>query len=69
MWWAKRKIMFNSWDKTIFPLPFTRIVFFYEPPLFVPPDATDEQMETMRAALTDQLNQMHKQAQEYFGER
>jgi lysophospholipid acyltransferase (LPLAT)-like uncharacterized protein len=66
MWWAKRKIMFNSWDKTLLPLPFTRIVFFYEPPIFVPPDATNEQLEQMRAGLTDQLNRMHKEAREYF---
>lgn len=66
MWWAKRKIMFNSWDKTLLPLPFTRIVFFYEPPIFVPPDVDDEQMERIREDLTDQLNRMHKQAQEYF---
>lgn len=66
MWWAKRKIMFNSWDKTLLPLPFTRIVFFYEPPIFVPPDATNEQLEEMRAGLTDQLNRMHKEAREYF---
>lgn len=68
MWWAKRKIMFNSWDKGILPLPFTQIVFYYEPPICVPPDASDEQMERARADLTDQLNRMHKQAREYFGE-
>jgi len=66
MWWAKRKITFNSWDKTLLPLPFTRIIFFYESPIFVLPDATDEQMERMRADLTDQLNRMHRQAEEYF---
>ena len=69
MWWAKRKIIFNSWDKTVLPLPFTRIVFFYEPPIFVPPEATREQMENMRAELTEQLNRMHTQAREYFDEK
>ncbi len=67
MWWAKRKIMFKSWDKTLLPLPFTRIVFFYEPPIFVPADASKEQMEKIRTDLTDQLNRMHRQAREYFG--
>lgn len=66
IWWARRKIIFNSWDKTLLPLPFTRIIFFYEPPIFVPADATEEQLEKMRADLTDQLNRMHKQAREYF---
>ena len=68
MWWAKRKIMFNSWDKTLLPLPFTRIVFHYEPPIFVPADASREQMEKARVDLTNQLNRMHRQAREYFGE-
>jgi lysophospholipid acyltransferase (LPLAT)-like uncharacterized protein len=68
MWWAKRKIMFNSWDKTLLPLPFTRIVFFYETPIFVPRDASDERVEEIRAELTGRLNEMHKRAREYFGE-
>jgi hypothetical protein len=68
MWWAKRKIMFKSWDKTLLPLPFTRIVFFYEPPIYVSPNATNEEMERIRADLTDQLNRMHLQARRYFNE-
>lgn len=68
MVWAKQKILFKSWDKTLFPLPFTRIVFFYEPPIWVPPDATGEQMERIRSDLTDQLNRMHRQARAHFGE-
>lgn len=68
MWWAKRKIMFKSWDKTLLPLPFTKIVFYYEPPICVPPDASNEQLEKTRAELTDQLNRMHRQARDYFGE-
>lgn len=68
MWWARRKIVFSSWDRTLLPLPFTRIVFFYEPPIFVPPDSTNEQMEKMRADLTEQLDRMHRQAREYFAD-
>ena len=68
MFWAKRKILFKSWDKTILPLPFTKIYFIYEPPIYVSANATNEEMETMRAKLTDQLNRMHKQAREFFGE-
>ncbi len=69
MWWAKRKIMFGSWDKTILPLPFTRIVFYYEPPIYVPADTPREQMEKIRADLTDQLNRMHRRAREHFKKR
>ncbi len=68
MVWAKWKIQFNSWDKTLLPLPFTRLVFFYEKPILVPADATSEQMEQARKDLTDTLNRMHREARAYFGE-
>jgi lysophospholipid acyltransferase (LPLAT)-like uncharacterized protein len=66
MWWADRKIMFNSWDKTLLPMPFSRIIFFYDPPVLVPPEASRERMEEIRAELTDRLNEMHRRVQEYF---
>jgi len=68
MWWAKWNIKMRNWDRTLLPLPFTRIAFFYGPPLYAPPDASNEQLEKVRADLTDQLNRMHRQAREYFGE-
>lgn len=69
MWWAKRKVMANNWDKTLLPLPFAHIVFFYDTPFYVPSDATREQMESMRADLTDILNRLHQRAREYFDEQ
>lgn len=66
MCWAKRKILVNSWDKHLIPLPFTRIIVSFEPPIFVPNDVTPEQMEKIRSDLTIQLNRMHKELQEYF---
>ena len=69
MMWAKRKVLFNSWDKTLLPLPFSRIGFHFEKPILVPADASKEQMEAARVDLTNQLNRMHRQVREYFGER
>jgi lysophospholipid acyltransferase (LPLAT)-like uncharacterized protein len=68
MWWADRKIMFKSWDKTLLPMPFSRIIFFYDSPVLVPPETSNERMEEIRVELTDRLNEMHKQAREYFSE-
>jgi lysophospholipid acyltransferase (LPLAT)-like uncharacterized protein len=68
MWWAKSKILLKSWDRTILPRPFTRIALFYDPPMFVAPDATNEQMEEARAELERRLNRMHARAREHFGE-
>lgn len=66
MWWPKWAYRFKSWDRTLLPLPFSRIVFYYAGPIFVPADITPEGMEKMRQDLTDQLNQMHREASRYF---
>jgi hypothetical protein len=66
MLWAKPRILFKSWDKTILPLPFSRIAFFYEKPIWIPADATSEQMEQARADLTDTLNRMHRRARAHL---
>lgn len=68
MFWAQSKILLHNWDKTILPLPFTRMAFFYAAPIFIRSDITAEQMEIALSDLTDQLNLMHKEAREYFGE-
>src|SRR5512143_1948140 len=54
-WWARPHIAFGSWDRTIVPLPFSRMVFAFEPPIRVPPDAGDDELERLRAELTARL--------------
>lgn len=69
MVWADKKILLNGWDKVVLPLPFTRLAFFYDDPVFVSRTASNDEMEKKRVALTDQLNRLHKRAREYFGEK
>jgi lysophospholipid acyltransferase (LPLAT)-like uncharacterized protein len=54
-WWARPHIEFGSWDRTIVPLPFARMVFAFEPAINVPPDATDDELERLRVDLTERL--------------
>jgi lysophospholipid acyltransferase (LPLAT)-like uncharacterized protein len=54
-WWAEPHVAFGSWDKTIVPLPFARMVFAFEPSIVVPPDATDDDLERLRVELTARL--------------
>lgn len=54
-WWARPHIEFGSWDRTIIPLPFARMVFAFEPAMHVPPDADDAMVESLRAELTARL--------------
>lgn len=68
MAWAKRKILFKSWDRTMFPLPFNHIVFFYGEPILVPKDADAETREKYRRQLEDTLREMDSRAKSYFGD-
>ncbi|MGB9712342.1 MAG: lysophospholipid acyltransferase family protein [Dissulfurimicrobium sp.] len=54
---AKPAIMFNSWDKTILPWPFSKIVLTYGKPFYVPNDARGPALESYRKLLEDELNQ------------
>ncbi|HVE60072.1 MAG TPA: lysophospholipid acyltransferase family protein [Pyrinomonadaceae bacterium] len=48
----------GSWDKLQIPKPFTRARFFYAEPLFVAPDANDEEIEKKRAELQNKLDEL-----------
>ncbi|MBX3026875.1 lysophospholipid acyltransferase family protein [bacterium] len=54
-WWATPHLEFGSWDRTIVPLPFARMVFAFEPALHVAPDADDAEVEALRIELTARL--------------
>jgi lysophospholipid acyltransferase (LPLAT)-like uncharacterized protein len=62
--WAAHPAVHNpSWDRTIMPLPFARLVVAFEEAMFVPPDATFEQMERLRDELTRRLERARARAQ------
>ncbi len=67
MWSADRCWRVNSWDRTIIPKPFSRIVFLYSNELIkVPPDASREECEQYRQQLDDSLNKMMYQTDHFF---
>jgi lysophospholipid acyltransferase (LPLAT)-like uncharacterized protein len=55
---AERFWTINSWDKLQIPKPFTRARFFYAEPVFVTPDATDENIEESRVELQKRLDEL-----------
>jgi lysophospholipid acyltransferase (LPLAT)-like uncharacterized protein len=63
-WWARPIVRVKSWDRTIVPLPFSRIAFAFAEPLFVAPDADDAAMEAARVELTRRLGVARGRAQE-----
>jgi len=50
-WSTRWAITFNSWDRFVLPLPFSRGVIAYGEPMLVPKDADDAALEALRAEL------------------
>jgi len=53
---ASRFLELRSWDRLIIPLPFSRIHFAVEEPLFVARDANEEELEAARLELQARLD-------------
>ncbi len=59
---ARNKIVFQSWDKFIFPLPFTRVKVMYGSPIFVKRKINGEEEKTLLLELENKLNAITKEA-------
>jgi hypothetical protein len=58
----------RSWDRFLIPKPFTRIVVSWGNWTHVPADLTADQVEAMRQAVDDSLEQARHRANEYFSQ-
>ena len=58
-----------SWDRTFIPRPFARAVMIYAPPVPVPKDADDAELERIRAEVEATLRDLTRQADAFFGEK
>jgi lysophospholipid acyltransferase (LPLAT)-like uncharacterized protein len=56
---ARRRVVFNSWDRFVLPLPFSPVVVIYGEPLLVGPD---DDGEAARLALEERLNAVTRRA-------
>lgn len=59
---ARPAIAFGSWDGTLLPLPFARVVFACGAPLAVPRGTDREALEAHRAALERELERLDAEA-------
>lgn len=65
----RRKIDFSSWDRASLGLPFTRGAIVVAPAIWVPPDASEEDMERIRQKVEAELDRVHTQAYAMVGGR
>lgn len=59
---ADRYWAFRSWDRTVLPKPFARLVLCYGEPLSVPPAAGEATLESSRLEMEARLNRLYAQA-------
>jgi lysophospholipid acyltransferase (LPLAT)-like uncharacterized protein len=65
-WDAYPSYEFNSWDRTIMPLPFSRIAVLYDrEPMYVPAGLTDKEYEELRVEFDRRMNHIAYQARYY----
>ncbi len=55
---------FNSWDRTILPMPFSRVSIFYGDAIYVPKGARGAELEAYRVRLESALNEATARAEE-----
>jgi len=67
-WSTNRRIVLDSWDKLVLPLPFGRGVLIWGDPIAPPaPNADSAEMERIRARLESELNRIAAEADRLAG--
>ncbi|RLB21168.1 MAG: hypothetical protein DRG71_08665, partial [Deltaproteobacteria bacterium] len=67
LWGADRCWVFNTWDQYLVPKPFARIAIRYQKPIWVPAEASHEDLEEYRLVLEKELNEGTLWCDEFFG--
>ena len=61
---AQNKVVLNSWDRFVLPLPFTRCTLNFSSPISLPPKSSEQTIEEKRLELETALNQINKASDE-----
>jgi len=64
---ARPRKVFGSWDATILPLPFARVLCRYGPPLVVPKSADADTLEACRRRLEAELDRLQGEVEVALG--
>jgi len=63
----RHKIQLKSWDEFQIPLPFTTALILKAPPIWVPPDATEDQLRALHEKMQGVLDDLRIRGDAYFG--
>jgi len=64
---CSRRIVLDTWDELIIPLPFTKGVFLWGEPMTLPPGATEEELEQVRLTLEQRMWDLSAEADRSCG--
>jgi len=64
---CKRRVVLNTWDRLILPMPFTKGVFLWGEPIRMPKGASSEEMEAARLLLEQRMVELTAQADREMG--
>lgn len=67
VWGADRCWVTNSWDRYLIPKPFARVAIFFTEPVWIPPTAKGEELESYRKLFEKNMNQGARWCDEQFG--
>jgi lysophospholipid acyltransferase (LPLAT)-like uncharacterized protein len=60
------KTFTNTWDHFLMPMPFTRTVILFAPPIYVPADADQQMLEAKHAEMQRELERVRDVAEGWF---
>jgi lysophospholipid acyltransferase (LPLAT)-like uncharacterized protein len=63
---VERAWTLNSWDRMMVPKPFSRVLFYGSSPIYVPSDATEEQMAALHQQMQEALERCRLEAEKAF---
>jgi lysophospholipid acyltransferase (LPLAT)-like uncharacterized protein len=66
---VERAWILNSWDQMIIPKPFSQAMIYASGPMYVPADATDEQMSALHRQMQETLERCRLGAEEQLADR
>jgi len=61
---VERAWILNSWDRMMIPKPFSRAMAYGSGPMYVPADATEEQMAALHQQMQETLERCRRGAEE-----
>jgi lysophospholipid acyltransferase (LPLAT)-like uncharacterized protein len=60
-----KRLTINSWDRLQIPMPFTRALMSYAPPIHIPKDASDEALQAKRDELQRVLDELYARGEDW----